>query len=61
MAPKVAVAGRSAVGKLWAWTLALAQAMERTSPPGGIAMCQGGDVVNATTKEEASMEQVIII
>ena len=35
--------------------------MEWTPPPDGIAMCQGGGIVNATTKEEGSMEQVIII
>ena len=31
------------------------------APPDGITMCQGGGVINATTKEEASMEQVVII
>ena len=37
------------------------EAMEWTPSPDGIAMCQGGGVVNATTKEEASMDQVSII
>ena len=32
--------------------------MEWTPPPDGIAMCQGDGVINATTKEKASMEQV---
>ena len=35
--------------------------MEWTPSPDGIAMCQGSGVVKATTKEEASMEEVTII
>ena len=34
--------------------------MEWTPPPDGMAVCQGGDVINPL-KEEASMDQVSIV